>query len=154
MELIKAAIEQDAAKVHGLWSTLAAPLATVLSLAGKGAAVGTGAGPVGTAIGGAGGAVFRAAISIFGICHEKHKVMHEKAELLKKIDLLVHQPEVIHEIYDYCMAVGPDLKVIEKKADAALEEMSNKKKKLAAKDAQKQEKKNGPAAGPSGSETA
>ena len=146
MEVIKAAIEQDAAKVKGLWSVLAVPVGLALSAAGKGAAIGLGAGPIGAAIGAAAGVVVGALLSIFGIGGAKHKVMEQKAELLSKIDLLVHQPDVIRELYDYCVVLGPSLKVIDAKADAALEELSNNKKKLAEKDKKAQDKKAGPKA--------
>jgi Domain of unknown function (DUF4157) len=141
MDAIKAYIEKEAQKAKTKWSAAAAPLGTVMVLAGKGAAVGTGAGPVGTMVGAAAGAVVGALVSIFGIGHKKHKIMEEKAKLLDNLDLLIHQPEVIHELCDYCTALAPDLKTLEAKIAAAVEEISNKKKKLALRDKKAQDKK-------------
>ncbi len=141
MDAIKAYIEKEAQKAKTLWSAAAIPVGTVLVAAGKGAAVGTGAGPVGTAVGAAAGAVVGALISIFGIGHTKHKIMEEKAKLLDNVDLLVHQPDIIHELCDYCSALAPDLKTLEAKIGAAVEELSNRKKKLAQRDKKTQDSK-------------
>jgi hypothetical protein len=139
IELIKQWIEKEASKTKVKWSAASVGVGTVLTKIG--ASAGTLAAPgIGTLIGGAAGAVAGALVSIFGIGSKKHHAMEEKAKLLDNVDLLVHQPEVIDDLYTYIRALEPDLKTIAAKIDAAVAELRNWEKKKADQDKRKQQR--------------
>jgi hypothetical protein len=138
MDAIKAWIEKEAQKAKSLWSTAAIPVGTVLVSAGKAAAVGAG---VAGGVGAAAGAVLGLLAGVFGIGHAKHQIMAEKAALLDNLDLLIHQPEVIHEIYDYCTTLKPPLAKVAAKIEAATAELSRKEKQRADEDKKAQARK-------------
>jgi Domain of unknown function (DUF4157) len=139
IEVIKAWIEKEAAKVKTAWSAAAIPVGATLAKAG--AAAGTLVAPgIGTAIGAAAGAVAGALVSILGISKKKHHIMEEKAKLLDNVDSLIMHPEVIHELYDYIVSLDPDYNTIAKKVDEATAELTKAEKKKAAYDKKKKER--------------